>query len=63
MAAFEVAVGHERVEIALDFSDGQAEGFSPLHPEAFVDQGSVSRPIEWGMRNRIEAQRWVFGFD
>lgn len=41
MAALEVVVRHELVQVALDFVDRDVEGLSALDPEALVQQRAV----------------------
>lgn len=41
MATFEIVVGHELVEVALNLLDGQIEVLPALHPEALIEQGPV----------------------
>lgn len=51
MAAFEVVVGHERVEVALNLLDGQIEVLAALHPEGAARRRAKPPP-------RLGAGRW-----
>ncbi len=41
MTTLQVVVGHEAVQVTLDFLDGQVEGLPSLHPEALIEEGTV----------------------
>lgn len=41
MAALEVVVGHELIEVALNLRDGEVEGLAPLHADALIEQRAV----------------------